>query len=115
MGKSSSTVASTTEHRRALPAGTLTLLHDAVEKYELSTAASRKAASDAEREQVLCEVIDRLCSEAHALGLGPEAVVVALKRAYVTVPLREVDGEPVKTRYREVFVRCLRRYFGTER
>ena len=112
MGMSSSSVVQATDRPRApLPAETLTLLHDAVAKYELSNTSSPGGTPSARRERELCEVIDRLCAEAHALQLGPETVVVALKHAYRSVPEQRVDGEPVKTRYREVFIRCVRRYF----
>lgn len=112
MGTSSSTAAQATGRPRAtLSAGTVALLRDAVAKYELIGASKAGGTAAAKREQALCDVIDLLCAEAHELGLGPETVVVALKHSYAAVPRRHVDGEPARTRYREVFLRCVRRYF----
>lgn len=112
MGTSISSAASARSRDRALPSSTITLLHDTVAKYERSASTSSGGQPSAEGELALCTTLEQLCRDAHKAGLGPETVVVALKQAYRTVPpQRGAGGEPVKTHYRDVFVKCVRRYF----
>ena len=84
---------------------------------ELSLAlyayAASRAAGDAARLQ---DAADAVCRHAKRAGMPPEALVIALKRAYDTVgSAQPKGGEHLRKAYDRLLSGCLHVYFDTQR
>jgi hypothetical protein len=67
---------------------------------------------DEVRHETLRLSLERLCSEAHAVKLGPERMLVAVKTAWAAVPgIDRMDMERARVAFERVVGHCIDAYY----
>jgi len=68
---------------------------------------------DREADAPLRDLANRVCAEAHALGLPPEKMLIAIKKLFERVPLDVSHSDNVRFAYERFISWCIRAYFET--
>jgi hypothetical protein len=84
--------------------------------HEVTTALNDYLlASGIDAEIRLRALTNRVCAEAHALGLPPERMLVAIKQLFERAPLSDVINTDSRRRAFERFVSsCIKTYFDAD-
>lgn len=70
----------------------------------------------AREREALEELMARLCTYAHSVGMSPEGLVIALREAYTrVVALRVRDEHTLRAIYDELLAGCLAAYFAEQK
>ena len=80
---------------------------------QLSEALQRYVASwNEERHESLRAALERICAEAHAAELGPERMLVAVKEAWLRIPVFDrADVERSRMAWERVVGYCIEAYY----
>jgi hypothetical protein len=93
------------ESPQVFSAGAETQLRDALTNY-VSTW-------DDERHALLRAALERLCTEAHERGLGPEKMLVTVKAIWAAIPDRmRLDSDRTRVVFDRLLGHCLDAYYG---
>ena len=85
---------------------------EALEQLNVALRGYLASWEDARQDQ-LRTALARLCTEAHAAGMGPERMLVAVKVAWAHVPgVAQMDVDRAQVAFSRIVEHCIEAYYG---